>query len=94
MCHLVLGISVSVALQCPGNCEKAEVWVYQFYTIFSVEHATEASYITYREVLLMGRAKTKYSVKILKIWSNLAIGVICLDQMPLLGYKYVQSYAE
>lgn len=43
----------------------------------------------------MGRAKTKHSVKILKKWSNLAIGVISLlDQMHLPGYKYVQSYPE
>lgn len=44
---------------------------------------------------LMGRAKTEYSVKILKMCNKLAIGVICLlDQMHVLGYKYVQSYAE
>lgn len=43
----------------------------------------------------MGMAKMEYSVKRLKTSSNLVIGVICLlDQMHLLGYKYVKSYTE
>lgn len=44
--------------------------------------------------MLMGRANTEFSVKRLKTSSNLVIGLICLlDQMHLLGYKYVKSCA-
>lgn len=45
------------------------------------------------EIILMGRAKTEYLVKNLKIECNLGL-IGLLDQVHLLGYKYVKSYTE
>lgn len=47
----------------------------------------------YYEIILMRRAKTEYLVKKLKIECNLGL-IGLLDQMHLLGYKYVKSYME